>query len=187
MTDAEQTAAPPTGGYRTPPRYRVVHGGEGTQYEGLWVEIRCNLRGFELDALNDDEQSWRSLEALMAPFVVGWNVLAPVKVKREIPPETGPDGKPRGKPTHVVTIEEELLPPPAEAGPAVFRRVDDWVKIWIRSQLAVAPYAQGGQTLKPSTRSGLTPSGPPAAIEPSPSAAPSPKKNRRSDRAATAS
>jgi hypothetical protein len=187
MTDTEQIASPPTGGYRTPPRYRVVHGAEGSQYEGLWAEIRSNLLGGEIDALNAD-QTWRSLERLMAPFVVAWNVVAPVMELDAIPAEIGPDGKTEVMPErHETRLRDELLPPPAEAGPDVFRRVDKNVKWWLKTQLSIAPMVQGEETLKPSTRSGLTPDGPPAAIEPSPSAASSPKTSRRSERAATAS
>jgi hypothetical protein len=187
MTDTEQIAAPPTGGYRTPPRYRVVHGAEGSQYEGLWAEIRSNLLGGELDALADTGQTWLSLERLMAPWIVGWNVMTPEKVRRTIPAEVDPDGTERTPAREVVEVAEVLLPPPAEAGAAVLRKVDAHVKWWLKTQLSIAPMVQGEETLKPSTRSGLTPDGPPAAIEPSPSAASSPKTSRRSERAATAS
>lgn len=179
-TDTE-VLAPPLAGYRTPPRYRIVHGGEGTSYEGLWVQVRSNLRGAELDALNDPEQTWLSLEALMAPWVTAWNVVAPVKVKREVPPQAGPDGQPVGTPTHVVTIEEEPLPAPAEAGPAVFRRVDDWVKLWIKAQLAAAPFVRGDETLKPLTGSPATPPGAPGETTPAGGAKPSPKRSRTPD------
>lgn len=173
MTDA---IGPPVGGYRAPARYRVVHGAEGSQFAGLWAEIRSNLLGGELDALNDNEQTWLSVEALMAPWVVAWNLTAPTKVRREEPIEPGPDGTPRTAVT--VSVADEPLPPPAEAGPGVFRRVDVYVKVWLRSQLAAAPFMRGDESLKPQARSAATPSGSPDGTAPVETGEPSPTPSR---------
>jgi hypothetical protein len=98
-----------------------------------WILVGCDETGdfpglfCEIAALSNDEagplrseQTYPDLAAKVAPFVRSWNIALPN-------PETG---------------APVSLPPPAEAGPSVFDRIDKGIIVWIRTMLINGPFFQ---------------------------------------------
>lgn len=173
MTDALVGTEAPTAvaGYRPPPRYRRITAADGTMFDGsgveggapLSVEIRSNLLGAEIEWLRAArEQGDAAIKARIAPLVRWWNCQRAVY-------DADADA-----------VVWEALPPPAEAGPAVFDEVDLWTVSWIYVQLLNAPTTLGEASGRRSSPSGSPPAGPPSATPPGAPDAPSPTPSRRS-------
>lgn len=176
MTDVI-TESPAAQGYRPPPRYRAIGGKEGSLWDGagsdsapLSAMVRSNLTGGELerlkwlrDRMHETGDATIVYEAL-APLVARWNVEGST-----FDPETG-------------EVAWERLPPPAEAGPDVFRRVDDLTVWWLLVNAINAPATLGEARGRPSTRSDGPPAGAPSETPASGSGSPSPTPSRSSRR-----
>jgi hypothetical protein len=102
-------------GYSVKPKYRdVEHKPEGWE-EGdpiLKVTVRRNLTLAQKDAFfaADGNQSQLEANALMAPYIVAWNVMGEEAI-------TDDEG-------NITGYQTVPLPPPAEAGPDIFRAAD---------------------------------------------------------------
>lgn len=176
MTET-MTDTPASQGYRPPPRYRAIGGREGSLWDGsgtgsapLSAMVRSNLTGGELDRLkwlrdrmHETGDATIAYDTL-APLIVQWNVEGST-----FDPETG-------------EVVWEMLPPPAEAGPDVFSRVDDLTVWWLLVNTINAPVVLGEGRGRPSIRSDEPPAGESSETPPGSSAAPSPTPNRSSTR-----
>lgn len=102
----------------------------------------------EIDSIAiDGDRKWNDLFAAMAPMVVAWNLTARVSG----------------------TNEYEPIPPPAEAGPDVFRALEPKVTAWLAMKIRAAQY-EIDDLPKESTPSAPTPGGPnePGSDSPTP-------------------
>jgi hypothetical protein len=178
MTDAltAPTAdAPATAGFRPPPRYRAITGREGSLWDGAGTDsapltalVRSNLTGGELDRLrwvrdrmHEAQDPSVAYEAL-APYVAAWNAEGSA-----FDPATG-------------ELTWAPLPPPAEAGPAVFERVDYLTVWWLLVNTITAPTSLSPSAAKTSTPSDGRRGGGSSETPPGPSDGPSPTPNRSS-------
>lgn len=107
-------------GFRVKPRYRDV---TCTWYEleegeePFTATIRRNLTFEELEAIpRGEDLKWSEVWPVIAPYVVAWN-------------HTKPDAE---------TGEVVAVPPPAEAGPEVFRTLDTEMNLWLLGEVRYA-------------------------------------------------
>lgn len=170
----------PLAGYRGPgsgtpiPERRRVEGGEGTPFAGFWVELDAGLTNGQREALRRNTYWW-DLHRLMAPLVLGWNYVAETVEAVAEPPVYGEDGATELVPARTVhrVTGEEWLPPPCDAGPDVFLRVDAATKRWIRDRLIGLPELDG-EALELLRRLAGTPDGAHDGSAPAGSGSPSP-------------
>jgi|GEM_PF-3454529 len=109
----------PIMGYRPKPRYRdvtleAIDAEDGAQ--PFSARIRSHLTFGQIDAIPNpivEGTKYVEIEQAIAPYVVGWNVLA----------------------ENVGTGELEVVPPPAEAGPEAFKCVSGFEVQWLAIQL----------------------------------------------------
>lgn len=186
MGDSTQTAENRTtglaGGFRGPRERRRIDGAAGSPLEGFWIEVDGGLTNGEIAALRRNTY-WVDLHRLMAPAVVGWNYVAEIIEEVEVPEEIGPEGQ-QLAPARTVArvVGEEWLPPPAEAGPEVFWRLDEPTKQWILNRLKRLPEELDDGAAKLLRRLAGSPSGEHDGTEPPGSDAPSTTGNRTSRR-----
>lgn len=104
-------------------------GEPGTLFDGLWVDV-VQVRHGDVWTLLNETRHWIDLHELMAPYVVGWNVEGTTieDVERDAVGKVVP-----ARTAQTVRMSE--LPPPAEAGPDVFPKIDLEVKAWILLKL----------------------------------------------------
>jgi hypothetical protein len=134
----------------------------------LVVSLRINLDFETIDTIPDPFVTTNGrvfanptpeLAAAIAPFVVAWNAVG----------------------TDAETGDEVQLPPPAEAGPDVFRAVDPFVQCWVGMQLRALwndDARKKGPTSSPTTAA-PSPSGATPTPDTSPATGQTPAPNRR--------
>lgn len=139
-----------------PERYEWI-GCDLPDYDGLRVELRVNLRNFELAELGIARRTGNDqrLAVMVAPWIRDWNLY-----------EAGEDGEPA------------KVPPPTEATEDPFRsllRCDRLVVTWILDQLEVGFKGGKGSSVGLSTSA----TEPAPTPEPNASDKPIPKPNSR--------
>lgn len=168
------------------PRSRVVEGPPNEAGERAWARIRSNLSGGELTVLSlmfaeGSTCTLGDFEAFIAPMILEWNVAEDAVIEREVPAVLDDDGTEVTPARTVPAIERRPLPPPAEAGPDVLRKVALDLKLWLKDALLSAPFALSDAAAKRSRRSDDAPGGRPTAPPPTAPEAPSTRTgNRRS-------
>ena len=119
MKEAPMPEPTPIMGYRPKPRYRdVVLESIDTEdgAQPFSARIRSHLTFGQIDAIPHpllEGTRYAEIEQAIAPYVVGWNVLA----------------------ENIETGEVEPVPPPAEAGPEAFKCVSGFEVQWLAIQL----------------------------------------------------
>lgn len=167
---AYEPPAPRT--FRGPANWLRVEGADGTIFAGFWAELRTNLDGGEVAAIESGGMAKYDYACLMAPHIKAWSYVVSEAVPVTLPAETvtAHDGSLIELPEReVLQPQDRELPPPAEAGPLVLCQIDGMVFTWLRTMLCLKPYRinqarPGDETPegKSSGRAKPTPAGTPA-------------------------
>ena len=116
----KKTAAPNVTGFRVKPRYRDVTCDWFDVEEGeepFTATIRTNLTWGDVEAMPvPKEATFAEIWDAMAPHVVEWNLVA----------------------ENIESGQVEPVPPPAEAGPEVFKALENPLSIWLYNEVRFA-------------------------------------------------
>lgn len=129
-------------------------------FDPLTVTVKSGLTFAELKAMPPltQETLYADIQQQIAPYILAWNV--------------------EGRNEHGETV---TLPPPAEAGPAIFEAADPLITIWLYNELRML-HLGGEDRKKDVRRSSATP---PTSNESGSGSPPLVRKHRRSNLTAT--
>jgi hypothetical protein len=151
------------------PEKVITYTGEpGTPLDGIEVQLKQLRLGADIEALVSATYLI-DLHAVVAPFVVGWNVGGKQIVDVEVPAVLGADG------TEIVPArtrketEYVQLPPPAEAGPDILLAISPEIRDWIVGRLYATVGHRDTDPKASSPTSGPSPNGEPDAMPSAPS------------------
>lgn len=144
------------------PEKVITYTGEpGTPLEGIEVRLNQLRLGADVEALVSARYV-ADIHAVIAPFVVGWNVGGKQIVEIDVPAVLSPEGKE----LIAARIRKESrtveLPPPAEAGPDIFLAITPEVRDWIIGRLYESVGHRDADPKAPKNESGPSPDGAPA-------------------------
>lgn len=139
----KKNAAPvedaPIRGHRRTSRYREVTldlDDEEGEDEPLRVTIRMNLTFEQINAIPSGQRVlFQDIFVAIAPYVTAWNVVR----------------------TNHETGRDELVPPPAEAGPDVLLALDPVEALWLAGMVRQGYLGTGDDRKKGTPRSGSSP------------------------------
>ena len=113
-----------------PGRTFEYHGAEGSDLEGAWIKVRQVRIGADVEALISAAYV-ADLHAVMAPFILDWNLSGKQIVEVEVPAIVRPDGTEAAPARTRKESRDTELPAPADAGPDVLLAIDNEVRNWI--------------------------------------------------------